>query len=68
MYNWAVDVSKLKKNKREYAIWKLKQLVNFGLNREKLNKQELKKYWPFLDLDFNKKKYLSWLLWPEKQS
>lgn len=68
MYNWAVDVAKLKKNKRQYAIWRLEQLVNFGLNKEKIDKQELKRYWPFLDIDSNKKKYLSWLLWPEKQS
>ncbi|MFA6548154.1 MAG: hypothetical protein WCT11_04450 [Candidatus Magasanikbacteria bacterium] len=68
MYNWTVDTKVLKKDKKQYAIWKLEQLVNFGLNGEKLNKKELKKYWPDLKLDPKKKRYLSLVLWPSKQS
>ncbi len=68
MYNWNIDTKTLKKDKKQYAIWKLEQMVNFGLNGKKLDKKALKKYWPQLDLDTNKKKYLSLILWPSKQS
>jgi len=63
MYNWSVDLTKLRKNRKKYTIWKLEQLVNFGLGKQKLNKKQLLKYWPFLQLDPKKKKFLSLLLW-----
>lgn len=67
MYNWNIDIKELKKDKKQYAIWHLEQLVNFGLGKEKINRKEIKKYWSFLHLDKNKKKYLKMLLW-SKQS
>lgn len=63
MYNWSVDLKKLKKDKKAYTIWRLEQMVNFGLDNEKINEQELKKYWQRLDLDLSKKKFLAFLLW-----
>ncbi|OGY79602.1 MAG: hypothetical protein A3B74_02405 [Candidatus Kerfeldbacteria bacterium RIFCSPHIGHO2_02_FULL_42_14] len=63
MHNWNIDLKELKKNKKQYTIWKLEQMVNFGLTGEKINKKELKKYWYKLDLDPAKKKFLSLLLW-----
>lgn len=68
MYNWTVDIKQLKKDKKKYTIWKLEQLVNFGLNGKKINGKELKKNWSDLRLDPKKKKFLSWFLWPSKQS
>lgn len=68
MYNWTVDTKQLKKDKKQYAIWKLEQMVNFGLNGQKLDKTTLKMYWSKLKLDPKKKKYLSWILWPQRQS
>ena len=68
MYNWSIDLKELKKDKKQYAIWRLEQLVNFGLGKEKLDKKELKKYWPYLYIDPLKKKYLTMLLWPQKRS
>ncbi len=38
MYNWSVDTRQLKKNPRDYLVWKLKNLINFGLVKEKLSK------------------------------
>ena len=67
MYNWTVDLKELKKDKKKYAVWKLEQMVNFGLNGKKLDKKSLKKYWPQLNLDAKKKKYLSMILWPLRQ-
>ena len=66
MYNWSIDEKSLKKNKGKYTIWKIEQMVNFGLNNERLNSKELKKFWKKLYLDPIKKKYLEFLLWPTK--
>ena len=62
MYNWSVDEKQLKKFPRQYKIWKLEQLINFGLGQEKINKIELQKYFKKLHLDPSKKKYLKFLL------
>lgn len=62
MKNWSTDVSKLKQDPEKYAIWKLEQMVNFGLDGEKLSTALLKKYWSKLVLDPDKKKSLEFLL------
>lgn len=66
MYNWSVDTKELKKDKKKFAIWRLEQMVNFGLGREKISREEIKKYWKFLNLDKNKKNYLKMILWPKQ--
>ncbi len=62
MNNWSVDIKKLKKYPEKYTIWKLDQLINFGLNGKKLKLNELKKYFNKLTIDPRKKKYLTFLL------
>lgn len=62
MYNWSTDTKTLSKYPEKYAIWKLEQLINFGLNGQTLNSKELKKYFNQLHIDPQKKKYLSFLL------
>jgi hypothetical protein len=62
MYNWSIDEEKIKKNKKEYAIWRLEQMVNFGLGGEKLKKKELKKHWADLKIDPYRKRFLQLLL------
>ena len=62
MYNWSIDTKALSKYPEKYAIWKLEQLINFGLNGQKINSDELKKYFNRLHIDPQKKKYLSFLL------
>jgi hypothetical protein len=57
MYNWNTDTTELKKDREKYAVWKLEQLINFGLNGQKLKLSELKEYWSKLDLD-PKRKYV----------
>ncbi len=66
MFNWSTDTKELKKDKNKYAIWKIEQMVNFGLNGKKLERAQLKKYWTKLHLDPVKKKYLKFLLWPKQ--
>lgn len=62
MYNWSVDINILKKEPKQYAVWKLEQLINFGLGNEKIKKNELKKYLPKIKIDPDKRKYLKFLL------
>ena len=67
MYNWSTDENKFKEQDPEgYQIWRLEQLINYGLGREKLDANELKKYWDKLDIDELTKTYLEFLLWPTK--
>ncbi|MCR4306254.1 MAG: hypothetical protein NUV73_04185 [Candidatus Daviesbacteria bacterium] len=62
MYNWSVDTKKLSKYPEKYTIWKLEQLINFGLNGQRLKISELKRYFPKLNIDPKKRKYLNFLL------
>lgn len=66
MYNWSVDTTRLKQNPEEYAIWKLEQLINYGLNDEKLSENDLKRYWDRLRIDPERKKVLQMWLWPKQ--
>ncbi|MEK7083913.1 MAG: hypothetical protein AAB932_01640 [Patescibacteria group bacterium] len=68
MHNWSVDTKELKKDTKAYAIWRLEQLVNFGLGKEKLKKSELKRYWPALHLDPKKKAFLKLLIWGNRKA
>ena len=58
MYNWNTDLSKRDKKSESYIIWKLQQLINFGLNGKKIDLSLVKKYWTQLDLDPQRKKFL----------
>ncbi len=58
MYNWSTDTEKLKKDPEKYTIWKLEQLVNFGLNGEKIKAEELKKYWLKINIDQGRRRFL----------
>lgn len=45
MYNWSTDEEELKKHPKEYQKWRLLQLINYGLDGEKIDLVVLKKYW-----------------------
>lgn len=62
MKNWNTNIEILKKDPEKYAIWRLEQLINFGLDGEKISEQELKKYWDKIQVDPSKKAYLKTLL------
>lgn len=59
MKNWSTDTSDLQKNKEKFSIWRLEQLINFGLGEEKINLDELRTYWDVVNIDPFKKKFLS---------
>ena len=66
MYNWSIDEKKFKEqNPKEYRLWRLAQLINYGLDREKLDKKEIEAAWPKIKkrLDPYKKRALEFLLW-----
>lgn len=46
MYNWSTDEDYLKKFPEEYEKWRLLQLINYGLDGEKIDLKVLKKRWP----------------------
>lgn len=62
MKNWTVDEKIIKKYPEQYRRWQLEQLINFGLDGQKIPKKELLKYLSKLDIDPLKKKYLYFLL------
>lgn len=62
MRNWTIDTSQFNIHSSEYKIWKLEQLVNYGLHGEKIPASWYKKYHEKLTLDPHKKKYLTFLL------
>lgn len=62
MYNWSTDEKKLTKNKDKYTIWKLEQMVNFGIGKDKIKEQELKKYWNKIDIDPFRRNFLEKLI------
>ena len=62
MKNWSTDTTELKKDPEKYAIWRLEQMINFGLGGKKLKKSEVKKYWKELQIDPSRKAYLQFLI------
>jgi hypothetical protein len=69
MYNWSVDEKYLKKYPKKYKLWKLEQMISYGLDDDKLDKKEVIANWEYLKkrLDPQKRTYLEFLLW-SKQS
>ncbi|MCX6718697.1 MAG: hypothetical protein NTY81_03820 [Candidatus Staskawiczbacteria bacterium] len=60
-------------NKREYAkqmekdpIWGLERLINFGLGKEKIDRELLEKYIHKLKIPENRRAFLELLLWDKK--
>lgn len=71
MFNWSTDEKKFRKESPEqYKLWRMIQLVNYGLDREKLDKEEIKKAWPKIKkrLDPYKKRLMEYYLWGKRYS
>ena len=66
MYNWSTDEEKFKKsNPKKYKLWRITQLINYGLDGEKLDREEVKKAWPKIKdkLDPYKARAIEFILW-----
>lgn len=71
MYNWSTDEEKFKKeNPKKYKLWRITQLINYGLDGEKLDREEVKKAWPKIkdQLDPYKRRAIEFLLWQKVYS
>lgn len=71
MVNWSTDEKRFKKeNPKEYKLWKITQLINYGLDGEKLILSEVKKSWKYIKnkIDESNKNYLQFLIWGNRQS
>ncbi len=68
MHNWSTDTKQLKKNPEKYKIWKMEQMINFGLDDEKISRKDLKENWDKITIDPARRKFLYLLLWQKKQS
>ncbi len=62
MKNWSTDTKELEKDPEKFSIWKLEQLINFGLDGAKIDKGELRRYWDVLSIDPFKRKFLALFL------
>jgi len=66
MFNWNTDEKKFKKlHPKEYRLWRLTQLINYGLDGEKLDKEEVMKAWPSIKdrIDPDKQKVIEFFVW-----
>ena len=59
MKNWSTDTMQLEKDTEKFSTWRLEQLINFGLGNEKIDLDELRKYWDIVNIDPFKRKFLS---------
>lgn len=72
MWNWSTDEKKFKKKyPKEYRLWRLVQLINYGLDEgEKLDREEVKKAWSKIknQLDPYKARVVEFLIWGKQYS
>lgn len=62
MKNWSTDTTELEKTPEQFSIWKLEQLINFGLDGAKINLKELRLYWEKITIDPMKRRFLALFL------
>jgi len=62
MRNWSVNTTGFDKKSPEYMLWKYQQMINFGLDGEKLERRVLTKLMPSLEIDPAKRKSLEYML------
>ncbi len=62
MRNWSTDTTAFNRNSPLYHRWKLEQLINFGLQNEKLNRAHLRLHIETLVIDPAKKLFLKFIL------
>lgn len=71
MINWNTEEKKLKELRpEEYKLWRITQLINYGLEGEKLDEKEIRDVWPKIKdrLNPDKRKVLEFFLWNKKWS
>lgn len=61
MYNWSTDEKYLKQFPEEYEKWRLLQLINYGLDSEKISLKRLRQLWPKIKDEILDPKILNFL-------
>ncbi len=61
MHNWSTDTTKLT-NPAQKQKWEFEQLINYGLNGQKLNQATLRDFWSTLEIDPTRRRFLDLLL------
>ncbi len=59
MKNWSTNTKELEKTPELFSIWKLEQLINFGLDGTKIDMHDLTLYWNKIVIDPMKRKFLA---------
>lgn len=67
MHNWSVDLKTLEKYPQKYKLWRMEQMLSYGLDGEKLDKKEVIANWNYLKrrLDLKRRQLIEFLLWPK---
>jgi hypothetical protein len=67
MHNWSTNTTRLRENPEQYAAWRLEQQLNYGLaENEKIDRSQLEKYLPALNIDQDTRNFLEFLLYDKK--
>ena len=68
MYNWSVDEKYLRRFPKRYKLWRLEQMVSYGLDDDKIDKDELIANWDYLKkrIDPKRRKFIEFLLWQKQ--
>lgn len=67
MYNWSVDEESMKKFPKKYKLWRLEQMISYGLDGDKLDKNEIIANWSYLKnrIEPQRLKFIKYLIWPK---
>lgn len=67
MHNWSVDEKYLSRFPKKYKLWRLEQMLSYGLDGEKLDEKEIITNWEYLKkrLDPKRRQLFEFLLWPK---
>ena len=67
MRNWSTNTQRLQESHDKYSIWKLEQLLNYGLKEgEKIERSLLVKYLPVLNIDKDTRNLIEYILYGKK--
>ena len=67
MRNWSTNTQRLQESHDKYLIWKLEQLLNYGLKEgEKIERNLLAKYLPVLNIDKDTRNLIEYILYGKK--
>ncbi len=67
MYNWShIDEKEMKRfDPVKYKKWRIVQMLNYDMQGERLDREEVKRYWPEIkeEIDPETQRAVSFLLW-----